>query len=106
MFRVNTQTDIHVDRRTDMTKLTIPVRNFAIAPKITTKHCGMFHKSHVNEFLFIYLLIFIFLFFSKCFWPQINALQDTYLHQLVTDVTKHELLHFPDVLYSLISEVI
>ena len=64
MFRVNTQRDIHVDRRTDMTKLTVPVRNFAIAPKITTKHCGMFHKSHVNE-IYIYI-------FTKCFWPQLT----------------------------------
>jgi len=26
----------------------------------------------------------------------INALQDTFLHQLVTDVSKHELPHFRD----------
>jgi len=80
-----------------MRKLTVPVRNFAIAPKITTKHCGMFHKSHANE---------IYIFITKCFWPQINALQDTYLHQLGTDVSKYELLYFCEVLYSLISEVL
>ena len=49
---------------------------------------------------------YIYIYFTKWFWPQINTLQDMYLHQLVTDVSKYELLHFRDVLYSLISEVI